>query len=59
MCVRGIDFTPFYNLTIGYWICADSEVLFSFYYYHYYTYNQYLKRVSILHKEYLKDIIQM
>lgn len=30
MCVRGID--SFYDLIIGYWIFADREVLFLFYF---------------------------
>jgi hypothetical protein len=28
MCVRSIDFAPFYDFSIGFWKCADSVVYF-------------------------------
>ena len=34
LCVRGIDFSIFYDLTIGFWNCSDSvyfSIFFSFY----------------------------
>ena len=26
LCVRGIDFAPFYAISIGFWNCSDSVV---------------------------------
>ena len=28
LCVRGIDFAPFYAISIGFWNCSDSVVFF-------------------------------
>ena len=33
MCVRGIDFASFYNFSIGFWNCFDSECFCCIYFY--------------------------
>jgi len=38
MCVKGINFSSFYNLSIGFWNCSDNVVFFSSSFYPYIRY---------------------
>ena len=31
LCVRGVDFAPFYDFSMGFWKCSDSAVFFYFF----------------------------
>ena len=45
LCIRGINFVPFYDFDIWIWNCSDSGVCFVFYFI--YSYTSYKNRIRI------------